>query len=112
VYTAYQYGGKYTDNGQTDMTFKNVLVLYADTKTVDSYGRLAVNLIGSGEGYFCCGGKYVPITWHRSDLNSSFTYTLKDGSPVSFGVGKTYIGVIPTGGTFGSSVKFQEKYSG
>lgn len=108
LYTAYQYGNTYTDNGQTDMTFKNVLVLFADTKTVDTYGRLAVNLIGSGEGYFCCGGKYVPITWSRGDVNSSFSYALKDGTPLAFGVGKSFISVLPSGNTFGSSVQFKE----
>lgn len=112
LYTAYQYGSTYTDNHKTDMTFKNVLVLLADTKIIDSYGRLAVDLVGSGEGYFCCGGKYVPITWNHRDVNSSFSYSLKDGTPLSFGVGKSYIGVIPTGGTFGSSVEFKEESNG
>lgn len=111
LYTAYQYGGTYTDNKEKDMTFKNVLVLFADTKTVDSYGRLAVNLIGSGEGYFCCGGKYVPITWQRSDTGSSFSYKLKDGTPLDFGIGKSFISVVPTNGTFGSSVVFKEAYT-
>jgi hypothetical protein len=107
LYTAYQYGDTYTDNGKTPMTFKNVLVLFADTKTVDSYGRLSVNLIGSGDGYFCCGGKYTAIKWQRSDAGSSFSYTLADGSPLSFGVGKSFISVVPTGSTFGSKVTFQ-----
>lgn len=108
LYTAYQYGGVYTDNNEKNMTFKNVLVLKADTKTVDTYGRLAVNLVGSGDGWFCCGGKYVPITWHRDSTDSSFTYTLADGSALSWGVGKTFISVIPSGGTFGSSAVFKE----
>lgn len=111
LYTGYQYGGKYTDNNTADMTFKNVLILKADTKTVDSYGRLAVDLVGSGDGYFCCGGKYTAIKWSRADTNSSFSYTLSDGTPLSWGVGKTFISVIPTGGTFGSSVEFKSEYN-
>ncbi len=112
LYTGYQYGSVYTDNNEKNMTFKNVLVLKADTKTVDSYGRLAVNLIGSGDGWFCCGGKYVPITWHRSDTNGSFTYTLANGSPLNWGVGKTFISIIPTDGYLGSTVEFKEQYNG
>ena len=67
-------------------------------KTVDSYGRLAVALLGSGTGYFVTGGKYVPIKWARSDINSCFTYTLEDGTALNLSRGTTYVGVIPTNG--------------
>ena len=78
--------------------FSNLLILSADMKTVDSYGRLAVDLIGSGTGYFVTGGKYVPIKWARSDINSCFTYTLEDGTALNLSRGTTYVGVIPTNG--------------
>lgn len=112
LYTAYQYGGAYTDDGKTDMTFKNVLILFADTSTVDSYGRLAVNLVGSGDGYFCCGGKYTAIKWSRSSADSSFTYKLAGGARLDLGVGKSFISVVPSGGTFGSAVNIRESENG
>jgi hypothetical protein len=113
LYTAYQYGSVYTDNNEKNMTFKNVLVLKADTKTVDSYGRLAVNLVGSGDGWFCCGGKYVPITWHRDSDQAAALHTPSPTALLSAsGVGKTFISVIPTGGTFGSKVTFKEPLNG
>lgn len=112
LYEAYQYGSRYTDDNKTNMSFTNLLILSADTKTLDSYGRLSVDLVGSGEGYFNCGGKYVPIRWERADTDSSFSYYLEDGTPLELGVGKTFISVMPTNGDYGSSVQFKEEYEG
>ena len=48
-YTAVQYKGDYKDGATGEpVPFSNLLILSADMKTVDSYGRLAVDLIGSG----------------------------------------------------------------
>ena len=74
-----------------------MLVLYAETQMVDEYGRLAVTLTGENEGVFICGGKSGDITWSREDHNSQFRYTKADGSPLAFGVGKTYICIVPVG---------------
>lgn len=97
-YTGYQYGTDFID-GSTNETvkFKNLLVLFADTKIIDDYGRRSVNLSGTGTGYFMCGGKSVPISWNRSGTGSPFTYELEDGTPLKLGVGKTYIAIVPTG---------------
>lgn len=98
VYHMSQYGSKYADGDTGEVVpFTNLLVLEAPTRTLDGYGRLEINLVGEGAGYFFCGGKYVPITWHRDGLGQQFYYTLSDGSPLTLGVGKTYVGVVPTG---------------
>ena len=99
LYTAFQHGNDYYDGDTGDkVTFKNVIVISADTKVIDSYGRLDVNLTGTGTGYFANGGKYIEISWSRADLESPFEYTLADGSPLEIGVGTSYIGVIATNG--------------
>lgn len=98
-YTAAQYNDDYKDGATGEkVAFSNVLILSAAMRTVDSYGRLAVDLVGSGEGYLACGGKYVPIKWSRSDINASFTYTLADGTPLNLARGTTFVSVIPTDG--------------
>ena len=98
-YTAVQYNDDYKDGATGEkVAFSNVLVLSAKMSTVDSYGRLAVELVGSGDGYLACGGKYVPIKWSRSSINDCFTYTLADGTPLSFARGTTYVGIVPTSG--------------
>lgn len=94
-YMAQQRGKTLTDgnNGQA-VTFENVLILKADVGTLNDYGALTVDLVGSGSGYFACGGQYVKICWSRSSTNKPFTFTLEDGSPLTFGVGTTYAAVI------------------
>jgi len=97
LYTARQYDTDLVDGTtKTAVTFKNLLVLYADTKIIDDYGRRSVNLTGTGTGYFICDGKSVPIKWSHSGTGKNFTYTLENGSSVQFGIGKTYIGIVST----------------
>lgn len=96
-YMKQQFGSVYTDgNTGKAVTFENVLILEADVSVLPGYGYLSVDLIGSGDGYFACGGEYVSIRWSRSDTNSPFTFTLADGSPLTFGVGNTYAAVVKT----------------
>ena len=38
-------------------------------------------------------GQIVPIKWRHDDLNSSFVFTLEDGTPVTLGVGHTYVAI-------------------
>ncbi len=105
VYYANQYGKAYTDGGNdTQVSVSNVLVLFAPTSLIpgDTAGRLNIDLTGSGEGYFACGGKYIKILWEKSGPSSQFEYKLEDGTKLVFNAGKTYINVVPTG----NSIKF------
>jgi hypothetical protein len=104
LFTAFQYGADYADGNTGDpVTFRNVFALEAPTRVLDGYGRLRVDLIGSGAGYYACGGKYETITWSRESLADCFHYTREDGSPLSVGVGTTYIAVLAKGQ---SEIKF------
>jgi hypothetical protein len=97
LYHATQYGSDYADgNDDSVLGFKNVLVLFADTSTYDSYGRLTINLEGSGTGYFMCGGTADTITWSHSGTGEPFTYKDSAGEDLTLGVGKTYICIVPT----------------
>ena len=58
-------------------------------------GRIAAEIIGSGTGWFCTGGKWVAINWSRADVNSPYSYTTQDGTPITFTPGKTYCAIIP-----------------
>ena len=98
LYEAAQYGQAYKDAGNGElMTFRNVLVLYAEQWSVydGTYDRSYFDLIGTGDGCLAMGGKSVPIKWVRENLNDPFTYTLADGTPVTLGVGTSYVGVVP-----------------
>lgn len=98
-YEYFQYGSTMVD-GKTDevISFRNVFTLFADTHSEGVYH--VANLLGSGDGYYACGGKIVPIKWHHANPDDPFTYTLTDGTPLVQGVGSSYVGIIPTGSAF------------
>lgn len=96
LYEASQYGKTHVDAGTGEtMAYRNVLVLCTEQWNVyeGDYDRSFYDLSGSGDGYFVCDGKIVPIHWHRDDIRGSFTYTLADGTPLTLGVGSTYVGI-------------------
>lgn len=96
-YLVEEYGAPFVDgNTGEQLAMTNVVVIRTSCKAIDDYGRMQVDLSGhNGDGWFACGGKLVPITWAKADLNSPITYTLQDGSPVVFGQGNSYINIIP-----------------
>lgn len=106
LYSAYEYGADYVDGNSGDtMTFKNVLVLSTDIAVLDDVGRLSVRTTGTGDGYFLCGGKYVPITWERAANTDSFSYYLADGTELRLGVGTSYVGIMDDAG---ASLSFEQ----
>lgn len=96
LYQLSQYGAAYLDgNSDTQVTAKNVLVLFAETKTLDSVGRLSVALTGSGSGYFALEGESVPIRWSKPSAEAPFSYSFEHGAPLYFGRGTSYICIVP-----------------
>lgn len=96
LYLVEEYGAPYVD-GNTDrqVGVTNVLVLRASCRnTGDSLGHITVDLSG-GTGYYACGGKVIAITWSKSYPDGQITYTDANGEPVVFGVGKTYVNIVP-----------------
>lgn len=99
LYTMRQYNDSYTDaNTGENMTFKNVIALYTDQSFSHdgSYSRSYYELIGEGAGYLAVNGEIAKIKWSRADLDAPFVYTLEDGTPVTLGVGHTYVGIADT----------------
>ncbi len=94
TYEMIQHGSVYTDgNTGEKVTFRNVLVIEADQWHDGDGYRTYYTLIGSGTGYYACDGKMIPIKWERPTLLDSFSYTLEDGTPVTLGVGTSYIAI-------------------
>lgn len=100
LYSAAQHGGDYIDgNTKEAIAFRNVVVLFAATNLQSDNYLLTIGMTGTGTGYFVCNGQTVEINWSRKTVNDPFTFTLANGNPVTFGVGATYIGIVPTGAT-------------
>ena len=94
TYKKLQFGAPHVDgaNGK-QLAFTNLLILYTQQSKVDSYGRIAVDLTGSGQGYYMYGGKAIPIQWQRNDRDGGITLLNVDGSPLSINRGKTYVSI-------------------
>ena len=99
MYYGTEYGLDFVDGNSDDLVgFKNVFVIHAETWTKDDGYHRAADLTGEGDGWYACGGKIIPIRWHRDGDSEPFTYTLADGTPLEQGIGRSYIAVVPISG--------------
>ena len=99
LYSIRQYNRDLIDGTTGEqLSFKNLLVLYAEQtkRKGGSYMRSYYEILGEGDGYFAVDGNIVKIKWSRETVEDPFTYTLEDGTPISLGVGKTYLAVSST----------------
>ena len=98
-YLVSEFGAAYTD-GQTgeQVSVENVLIIMTNVKPIegDKKGRIEVTMNGSGIGYFCNGGKYIPINWSREKSYSQYVFTTMDGQPLELGIGNSYVNIVPT----------------
>ena len=93
-YLFYQYDYPVRDGSEYEyIYFENVIVMFCNVYNDEVYH--VANLVGSGEGYFACGGKIIPIRWHRENMADPITFTLADGTPLQLGMGNSYIAIAP-----------------
>ena len=104
TYGLSQFGSAVRDaNDDSQAAFTNILILKTSISLIRQgpyagAGRVDIVTTGSGEGYFINGGKYIEIDWHRATNSDPFNYTLKDGTALELGTGRTYIGIVSTRG--------------
>ena len=108
TYTFTQYDEVYTDDGETVPTFSNVIVIYANTFLQSDGVHLTIELENGGDGYFCTGGKYVPITYTKDGEDAPFHFFLEDGTPLQLSIGKTFI-CVNQSGSYQGSVEFENE---
>ncbi len=98
-YLVSEYDAPYVDETTGEqVSVENVLIIMTRISQIegDSKGRLDVTMTGNGIGYYACNGKYIPINWSRPSLDSQYQFTTMDGEPLSLGVGKSYVNIVPT----------------
>jgi hypothetical protein len=94
-YVYWQYGKEMIDeNNDAKEAFENVIVILAATWNEGVYH--VSDLDSSGEGYFACNGKIIPIRWSHEEPDEAISFTLTDGTPLTLGVGNSYIAIAPT----------------
>ena len=93
-YVYNQYGKVMTDGKSGEIeSYENVFVLFVREYHKSIY--LVADLLGSGNGYYACDGKIIPIKWTREKETDSFTFTLEDGTPLYQNVGRSYVNFAP-----------------
>ncbi len=97
VYARYVNGKAHTDYVTGEQyTAKNILTYQVKNYAVDSYGRQALDLVGSGDGYYITMGKAVPIHWQKDSREAKTKYTYLNGEEVILNDGNTWIQIQPT----------------
>ena len=97
VYKASQYNNDHLDAGTKEtITYKNVFVILSEQTMRDEgkYTRSYYDLIGDGTGYFACNGQMISIKWSRKTVTDPFRYTLEDGTPLTLGIGRSYVAIV------------------
>lgn len=83
------------NNSEHHLQAKNIIVMKADHKVVDSEGRREIDLIGKGEGIYISVGSYISITWEKNDRRDVTKFWLESGEELKLNPGKTWVQVVP-----------------
>lgn len=82
-----------TNNEQ--LAFTNVIILVMKhANTGDDKNHINIQTTGTGKGYYFTGGKYIPITWEKSDVDGPMKLSDADGNRLVVNKGKTAINII------------------
>lgn len=99
IYDRYVNGKIHVDeDNDVPITAKNIIVQFTDTKLIpgDTEGRLAINMIGEGKGYYISNGKYMDIVWKKTSEYHMTKYYDASGREISLNPGNIWIQVFPT----------------
>ena len=98
TYYRYQFGDRAHLDAETgeQLNFKNLFVLFTQSAKIegDTEGRLDVETVGSGTGYYITGGKYAEIKWTRNSETGAFKFTTPSGMTLTVNRGKSFIAMV------------------
>ena len=96
VYYRYQFNGTHYDyDARRQLWCTNILiqlVTYTDLPGYESEGLQDIDWTGSGEGFYCTGGRSIPVTWKYENYFTRW-YTA-NGQELKMNPGKTWIAVF------------------
>ena len=98
-YYRFQFGeAQIDDQTNEQLHFQNVLILFADTFSVDGYLMEVCNE-GSGDGYYASNGQYIPIKWKYA--GGILYFYDASGEKLLMNPGKTWITFFDADNTAG-----------
>lgn len=83
-------------NSGAKISRKNLLLLYVNSTA--SNGSFQMNLSGSGEGFYACNGKSIPIKWSRESSQTNFKFYDSDDNELELIPGQMYVCCVPNSG--------------
>lgn len=95
VYLSSLNGTAFKDDNGKQQSFTNIIIVYASTTTIDSYGRISYDL-SSGDGVYVSNGTYQNISWEKGDCTDIMKFTDEDGKELKLNPGRSYIALVPT----------------
>ncbi len=96
VYKRFMSGTAHVDAVTGDQyTYKNIIITPIETHAYDSYGRLELDDVGSGDGYYITDGYAIPINWSKASRSSQTVYKNMDGEEIKVNDGNTFIQITP-----------------
>jgi len=88
----------------TEINTVNIIIEKVSSEVVDEVGRLDLDNVGGGKGYFLTGGKQIEIEWSKENRQAKTIYKDLKGNPIQLNKGNTWVQIIPNYAT----IEFKE----
>lgn len=97
LYHRFQFDAAHVDqNDNQQLKYKNIIVQFVKQWTLDKKGYQSMDIENSaGTGYYITNGKWMEITWKRTESKKDMRYYHSNGEELMLNPGKTYIAVFP-----------------
>jgi len=97
IYDRFTGGRPHKDNVTGEqLTARNIIVQYVNTKVIDKEGRLSMTMTGEGRALLFTGGRVYEGRWHKSGLRFRTVFLDEQGQEFKLNPGQTWIEVVPT----------------
>ncbi|MBI4262567.1 DUF3048 domain-containing protein [Candidatus Uhrbacteria bacterium] len=99
TYFRSQFGAPHLDADGTEIRAKNIVVIPTAVKILDTVGRRAITLLGSGQAIIFRDGTRVDASWRHKATDARLQLVASDGTSVSLTAGTTWVEIFPRTGT-------------
>lgn len=92
IYKRYKDGKLHIDEiDEKPILAKNIIIQETSTKIIDNEGRMKIEVVGEGNGYYFTNGKYQEITWKKKSLDDKTKFFNEKGNEIKLNPGVTWI---------------------
>lgn len=75
---------------------KNIIIQYTNNRVIDNEGRLEIEIIGEGKGYYITNGQIIDIIWKKPEIRSQTKIYDTEGNEIKLNPGITWYQIIPS----------------